>query len=112
MKIRMRTTSAGPKGVILAGQIVDMPDDIAEELVRGGYGEKLNVLDRARVAIQTTDSDVALRELREEARAEVQEADIKIVDEVTAEDFEEVDEVEAKDDAKKPRGRPRKYFGN
>lgn len=110
MKIRMRTTSASPMGVILAGQVVEVPNDIAEEFLRGGYAEKLNVLDRARAAIQTTDSDAALRELRAEAKAETQESEVKI-DEVTPEDFEE-EQDEPKEEAKKGRGRSRKYFGN
>lgn len=42
MKLRMRTLSAGPKGVRRPGQIVDVPEAEGEQLLKGGYAERLD----------------------------------------------------------------------
>lgn len=39
MKIRMRTTAAGPDGVLTAGQVYSLEGAQAEALVEGGYAE-------------------------------------------------------------------------
>lgn len=39
MKIRMRTTMAGPGGTYMAGQIADLPDKQAQELLDLNYAE-------------------------------------------------------------------------
>ena len=39
MKVRMRTTSAGPTGTLRAGQIYNLPDAEAKELLAGGYAD-------------------------------------------------------------------------
>ena len=39
MKIRMRTTAAGPAGVYQANKEVPVPDEIGERLIAGGYAE-------------------------------------------------------------------------
>ena len=39
MRIRMKTTMAGPMGAVSAGQVVDLPKDQASLLVKGGYAE-------------------------------------------------------------------------
>lgn len=41
MKIRMRTTMAGPKGVFVAGEIVDLPKAEAYALCEGRYADQL-----------------------------------------------------------------------
>ena len=42
MKIRMKTIMAGPDGVVLAGQIVDLPAAKAIELLNGGYAHAVD----------------------------------------------------------------------
>lgn len=39
MKVRMRTTSAGPTGTLRAGQIYNLPDAEAKQLLEGGYAD-------------------------------------------------------------------------
>ncbi len=39
MKVKLLTTMAGPEGVILAGQIADLDDARARELIARGYAE-------------------------------------------------------------------------
>jgi hypothetical protein len=39
VKVRMKTTSAGPNGTIMAGQETLVSIEEAEELVSGGYAE-------------------------------------------------------------------------
>ena len=39
MKVRMKTLAAGPRGVYLAGSVVDVPEDEGEALCSGGYAE-------------------------------------------------------------------------
>ena len=39
MLIRMRTTAAGPTGVVLAGQLADVPADQAKALIDAGYAQ-------------------------------------------------------------------------
>lgn len=41
MKVRMRTTAAGPDGVLTAGVIYSLDDEVATPLVAGGYAEAL-----------------------------------------------------------------------
>jgi membrane protein involved in colicin uptake len=40
MRVRMKTTSAGPEGVRKQGQIIDVAKDEAEALIAGGYAEQ------------------------------------------------------------------------
>lgn len=39
MRLRMRTTAAGPHFSARSGQVVEVSDDLAEQLVDGGYAE-------------------------------------------------------------------------
>lgn len=39
MKIRMRTLLSGPSGSIQAGQVADLDDAQAQDLIAGGYAE-------------------------------------------------------------------------
>ncbi len=39
MKVKLLTTMAGPEGTVLAGQIADLDDARARELIAGGYAE-------------------------------------------------------------------------
>jgi hypothetical protein len=39
MKVKLRTTMAGPEGVHLAGKEVDLPDDQAEDLLLRGFAD-------------------------------------------------------------------------
>lgn len=41
MKVRMRSTMAGPKGVYQADQIVDLPEAQAEDLIKRGYASRV-----------------------------------------------------------------------
>lgn len=41
MKIRMKTRSAGPDGIHSVGDIIDIPDKQAKQLVDGGYAEAM-----------------------------------------------------------------------
>jgi len=41
MRVRMLTKMAGPRGVVEAGRIVDLPDHVAGPLLAGGYAEAL-----------------------------------------------------------------------
>lgn len=41
MKLRMRTLSAGPKGVRAPGQVIEVSDAEGEQLLKGGYAERL-----------------------------------------------------------------------
>lgn len=43
MKIKMRTTMAGPAGVVIAGQVVDLPKAEAYALVEGRYADQIDV---------------------------------------------------------------------
>jgi hypothetical protein len=47
----MRTLSAGPAGVRKEGEIVDVPDDEGQELVRGGYAVEYAALAPAENAV-------------------------------------------------------------
>lgn len=37
MRVRMLTTAAGPEGVLMAGEVVDVPVQVATALLAGGY---------------------------------------------------------------------------
>ena len=39
MKIKMRTTASGPEGVLMAGKVVDVTQEVAKRYVEGGYAE-------------------------------------------------------------------------
>jgi pyruvate/2-oxoglutarate dehydrogenase complex dihydrolipoamide acyltransferase (E2) component len=39
MRVKMKTTSAGPDGNIAAGAVVELPKDKAEELIKGGWAQ-------------------------------------------------------------------------
>lgn len=41
MKIRMRTTAAGPDMLLMAGMEAEVSDDIGTSMVQGGYAEDL-----------------------------------------------------------------------
>lgn len=41
MKIKMRTTMAGPKGVVVAGEVIDLPKGEAYALVEGRYADQI-----------------------------------------------------------------------
>ena len=37
MKIKMKTTMAGPDGIATVGSVVELSDDQAKDLIAGGY---------------------------------------------------------------------------
>lgn len=39
MRVKMKTTSAGPNGTVLAGATIDVDEQVAVDLVGGGYAE-------------------------------------------------------------------------
>ena len=41
MRVKMRTTMAGPHGVILAGKQGEVPDEQGKALVAAGYAERV-----------------------------------------------------------------------
>lgn len=44
MRVKMLTTAAGPDGVFLAGQVVDVKDELGKAFVAGGYAEAVDKL--------------------------------------------------------------------
>jgi hypothetical protein len=48
----MRTLAAGPRGVLLPGAPVDLPDKQARELVEGGYADDLAQPEAAETAAE------------------------------------------------------------
>ena len=40
--VKMNTLSAGPRGVLVPGQVVALPDEEADALVRGRYAEPVD----------------------------------------------------------------------
>lgn len=92
----MRTAAAGPSGVMLAGQVLNIPDEFAEQLIAGGFATRIDILAAAQKAIENTAADLSLRELRAELKEEVslQEAFDKAVEEKAPE-------------VKRGRGRPK-----
>ncbi|HXG36525.1 MAG TPA: hypothetical protein VNL15_06125 [Dehalococcoidia bacterium] len=66
MKVRMHTLSAGPTGVLKEGEIYDLPEEEAEELVNGGYAKHVAI---AEVETSSADDDA------EEPEAEAEEAE-------------------------------------
>lgn len=57
MKIRMRTSIAGPFGAAGAGDIVNIPDDKAEALVAGGFAERIGGVPEAAQAISEPEAE-------------------------------------------------------
>jgi hypothetical protein len=53
MKIRMQTLSASPAGVRQAGQIVDVPEAEAKELIAGHYAVEVQPVREAAAAAPT-----------------------------------------------------------
>lgn len=41
MKVRLRTTAAGPSFVASAGDVIDLPAVVAQALIDGGYAESV-----------------------------------------------------------------------
>jgi hypothetical protein len=41
MKIRMIATAAGPQGTFPSGKIVEVPDDLAQSFIAGGYAQEV-----------------------------------------------------------------------
>jgi len=44
MKIKMKTLSAGPNGVIRIGQIIDLPDAQAQAFISAGAAEQIQII--------------------------------------------------------------------
>lgn len=42
MKVKINNLSASPMGVLLAGQVYDIDDEIAQGLINGGYAESVD----------------------------------------------------------------------
>lgn len=57
MRIKLRTTVAGPSGSGGAGQTVDFPDDFARSLVDGGYAEVIETADLPLPPVVTPQAD-------------------------------------------------------
>jgi hypothetical protein len=43
MRVRMKQLAAGPLGIWLAGEEVDVPESAGEALVQGGYADRVAV---------------------------------------------------------------------
>lgn len=41
MRIKMRTLGSGPDGVLQAGKVYDLPAEVAQPLLEGGYAERV-----------------------------------------------------------------------
>lgn len=68
MKVKMRTTSAGPWGTIYAGQEGIVPDEIGNAMIAGGYAtiaEKAQEAQPAEKKIEKTVAETAAIEPNE-----------------------------------------------
>lgn len=59
MKVRMRTTMAGPDGVVQAGRIAEVSRRKGEGLIKAGYAEELKVEPKAKPKKETTSAPPA-----------------------------------------------------
>jgi hypothetical protein len=50
MKVKLRTTMAGPEGVHLAGKEVELPDDQAEDLLLRGFADFVRTDEEAAIS--------------------------------------------------------------
>jgi hypothetical protein len=60
MKVKLRTTMAGPEGVHLAGKEVDLPDDQAEDLLLHGFADFVRT-DEAETAVEPPPEESAVK---------------------------------------------------
>jgi len=71
MKVRMLTTSAGPDGVFMAGEIINVSSAKGRELIKGGYAQLVDEpkapkeTARLKGAKETTESDSAKADTKE-----------------------------------------------
>lgn len=62
MKVKLRTTIAGPLGCFQMGEVVELPDETAHQLLKDGAAEPIG----ARIRIeQTAARDIPVMEKRE-----------------------------------------------
>jgi hypothetical protein len=47
MRVKMITTAAGPDGVFLAGQVVDIEEKLAKAFIAGGYAKTVEKVERS-----------------------------------------------------------------
>ena len=62
MRIKMLTTAAGPDGVYLAGQVVNVNDKLAEAFIAGGYAERLETSKQVESATLETPKKAVMTE--------------------------------------------------
>jgi hypothetical protein len=67
MLIKMRTTMAGPDGVVLAGQTADVPEKKAVALVGAGFAEYAGPVDGLPKAAEPVREVAAVTPKREKA---------------------------------------------
>lgn len=53
MKVRMLTTAASPEGVWAAGQVVDLPEKMAKQLMAGGFAVAVAAEEKQKQAVET-----------------------------------------------------------
>lgn len=53
MRVRLKTTMAGPSGAAMPGEVLDLPADAAAAMVAGGYADAIAVpkVERAERAV-------------------------------------------------------------
>lgn len=76
MRIRLLTLMAGPQGNYFPGQILHLPDDVAQEFIDGGFAEAapLNEVEKGTPAAGRETATRARRETRSRAKKQ-EEAD-------------------------------------
>ncbi|MBT9176896.1 MAG: hypothetical protein DDT20_01221 [Firmicutes bacterium] len=68
MLIRMLTTAASPAGVYLAGAVVDLDDDAAQEFISGGYAQAVDSPIIEAAAMELPEETTVLSEAKKKAR--------------------------------------------
>lgn len=61
MRVRMKTLSAGPEGVVPAGSIINVSQEEAGDLVSGGYGEYVDQPPETETAAMDASVETAAR---------------------------------------------------
>lgn len=74
MRVKMKTTMAGPERTLSAGAVADLPDELAKSLCDGGYAEALQVSPGHALAMVTAEG---VKEVRSQP---LSAADVEIPD--------------------------------